>query len=110
MTRPLSYRPARDLVPVVGDHTLVRATGTVPTPTCPLTAHAHEVWRSVSASTRGALTVLEITVRLGLTRGATRVAVNTLIRAGTARISRGLGAGAAERIRDQLTPTPTTRL
>lgn len=106
MTRPLPYRPARDLVPVLGDHTLVRATGTVPTPTCAVTAHARQVWLTISAATRGSLTLLEVAARTGITRGTARVAVNTLLRAGAARISRGLGAGVAERIRDQLTPTP----
>ena len=49
--------------------------------------------------------MLEIGVRLGMTRGIARVAVTALLRAGAARVSRGLGAGVAERIRDQLSPT-----
>lgn len=105
MTRPAPYRPVRELAPVLGDHTIVRATGTVPVPSCAATTEASEVWRVVAASTRGSLTVLEIAARLGLTRGAARVAVTALLRAGAARVSRGVGAGVAERIRDQLSPT-----
>lgn len=105
MTRPVPYHPVRELVPVLSDHTIVRATGTAPASSCVVTARAGEVWRVVAASTRGSLTVLEIAARLGMTRGTARVAVTALLRAGAARVSRGLGAGVAERIRDQLSPT-----
>lgn len=104
------YRPEKPLLPVIGEHTLVRAVGPSHTlaRTDALDHLAGTVWRLAHdlEHARAPVSVMEIASRAGLSRGAVILAVTELLRRNRAKVGRPhtVPRGPLDDLRDGLSP------